>query len=240
MGPDSCTGRCLHSTTRPAPPTLRNALLRSGSFQFQARHRFASTATRHADLAALTHIPPHECCRSTRASPRPPRPAGRSLPDCAQLTTATMLGRKRRSPARLCLRDCAQTGLSMGPDFVRLQSAALHYASQPCPTFADFARALVASLRSVPLPEAGGDRLGSMLADSPARAYPVEADNSRPRPAIGTSSVRRDGMKECSISQTQEPLCSLSPQHRHPLRRTPGCWVPAASRHAHQPIRRPD
>ena len=55
--------------------------------------------------------------------------------------------------------------------------------------------------------------------------------------SLRCSLLRRcaSGRWPCFISQPQEPLCSLSPQHRHPLSQDPRCRVPAVSR-LHPPI----
>ena len=142
----------------------------------------------------------------------------------------------RRLPAR--------TGLT--PAF---QSAPLHSAGAAAPDLEKRkhspARRLL-SLRSVPRLEAAGDS----QADSDARrlarfAYHVEANKTEPRPRFpnfapfggwhdGTakcydarsSLAARLGTWPCFISQTQGVLCVVPPQHRHPLRRTPGAGEP--------------
>ncbi len=123
------------------------------------------------------------------------------------------------------------------------------------------ARWLAASLRSVPLPEAGGDRPGEHDARC-ARPLPrvVLRQTSRgPRPRCNRiRSVRRDGMKArpiatvlarpslraCALallifSATRAIMFTLAPAPA-PAAQDPRCQVPAASRRPRQAIRRPD
>ena len=56
----------------------------------------------------------------------------------------------------------------------------------------------------------------------------LAADGMAARPdatVLARSSLRAWALA-LLFSQAQEPLCSLSPQHRHPLRRTPGAGSP--------------
>ena len=114
----------------------------------------------------------------------------------------------------------------------------------------------------MPAQLASPPNISQPCAQTPAPAFPVallsrfralhtRQDTATPRP-IAVERPRRLQPRSvlawhcgCYPCQAQEQLCSMPPQHRHPLRRTPGCWVPAASRHAHRtpvrlgPIRRP-
>ena len=60
--------------------------------------------------------------------------------------------------------------------------------------------------------------------------------------SLRCSLLRRcaSGRWPCFISQPQEPLCSLSPQHRHPLAQDPRCLGPRRLPPIRQSIRRPD
>jgi len=116
------------------------------------------------------------------------------------------------------------------------------------------------TLRSVSLTETAETRLGRYSLRSPLPRIECEVDQTvgTATPLLNLSLCAAAGIKArlqlrcslvphcapesapCCISQAQEPLCSLSPHCRNPLRRTLGNGFPAVSRLSRRPIRRPD
>ena len=135
-----------------------------------------------------------------------------------------------------------QTAAGDLPDSVRLQSAALHFA-----TANEQLHCLAALLHSVPQPESGGDKPGGISHRSRS-AYRLDADQLDSATALKSNALRSAGWHErngqvlrCSFLRACElGLASFLSHKSHYVhsrpstgtrsRRTPGAWVPAVSR----------